>query len=548
MKHAELFARYLDGELSDAEALPLFEEIASDPAGLEEFLSQRQIHAELRALLNSGARPEAFAAGVLSARTRRATDDFVRAVQTRLPPKKKTFRWARLAAAAAALAAALAGFLFLRDAERAPVVRDRVPPRPAEKPAPAPRAAEAPPIPAPPPEPPKEAPTPKEIVKPQEEPPRPIPEPPKPKEEAVKPTEEPPPRPPVPKPEPSPPPPPAPAPVKTRIAFARIDRALGSVECEGKGSVEGSELFAGQTLTIGAGRATIVYPDSTKLRIDEQSEVSFGENGKRIELKRGRLLADVARQPKGQPVTLATPHAEIEVLGTRFALLCMAESTRIDVEEGAVRFARASDGRSIRVTTGNFATAPGTPFLARPIPAILFQENFNAFGGEKPPAGWEAPERASFAVVDSKGEKVLVPGQLNRPVRIGIPWRIDRESYAVQMRFRFGERRIQRLGLQFDHGGLSIEVDPEQNQARLAVVEPEKEPQVLAHKAVSLKGGSWHAWRVEVRGRKIRLLVDGGEVLSHEAPALEDASRVSLVGRGANGFECDDVQILRLGP
>jgi hypothetical protein len=67
-------------------------------------------------------------------------------------------------------------------------------------------------------------------------------------------------------------------------------------------------------------------------------------------------------------------------------------------------------------------------------------------------------------------------------------------------------------------------------------------------KSVTLRTGVWHAWRTEVRGRRLRLFLDATEIFTHDLETLEDAGRISLVGQGPAPVEFDDVQVLRLSP
>jgi hypothetical protein len=81
------------------------------------------------------------------------------------------------------------------------------------------------------------------------------------------------------------------------------------------------------------------------------------------------LVADVAKQPAEKSMILRTPQAEVAVLGTRFTLAAEKESTRLQVEEGAVRFTRTEDRQSIEVRSGYQAVAaPNTPLAPAPLP------------------------------------------------------------------------------------------------------------------------------------------------------------------------------------
>jgi hypothetical protein len=55
-------------------------------------------------------------------------------------------------------------------------------------------------------------------------------------------------------------------------------------------------------------------------------------------------------------MVLRTPHAEAAVLGTRLVLTVLPAASRLEVEQGRVRFARRNDGAAIEVAAGQFAS------------------------------------------------------------------------------------------------------------------------------------------------------------------------------------------------
>src|SRR5688572_17705805 len=67
------------------------------------------------------------------------------------------------------------------------------------------------------------------------------------------------------------------------------------------------------------------------------------------------LRANAVKQPPGAPMILATPQAEIVVLGTKFKLSGGTEVTYIETDEGAVQLTRKIDGESIEVGAGHWA-------------------------------------------------------------------------------------------------------------------------------------------------------------------------------------------------
>ena len=153
----------------------------------------------------------------------------------------------------------------------------------------------------------------------------------------------------------TPAPPPAPAPAKTPDVPPTVAEAAVAV-------FEGvRDLRAGERV---AGPGIVRWPDGS--RVELAAGADFGElrpNGGR--LAQGVLHAQVAKQLRG--FSVATPHGEAVVLGTRFTLKVDAAATALEVEEGKVRLKR-SDGMGVDVGPGLAAVAAkGVALAARPI-------------------------------------------------------------------------------------------------------------------------------------------------------------------------------------
>lgn len=138
----------------------------------------------------------------------------------------------------------------------------------------------------------------------------------------------------------------------------------------------GQSILEGQSIVTEGGRSSLLvdYPDHTRLEIGGDTVVrrltdEKDKSRKLVVLEQGILNADVSKQPPGKSMILRTPQAEVGVLGTRFLLAAEKEATRLQVEEGAVRFTRTEDKKSIEVRSGFFAVAaPGKPLDPAPLP------------------------------------------------------------------------------------------------------------------------------------------------------------------------------------
>ncbi len=157
---------------------------------------------------------------------------------------------------------------------------------------------------------------------------------------------------------------------------ATVERVHGEVFIMTKGSAEPAS--PGSTVVAGQGMTTRGASSHAVLRFVDGSEVALGgetaierldetETGKLVQVARGRIQAEVAKQPAGRPMVLTSPHARATVLGTRLRF-AVDRSTRLDVEEGRVRLAKTQDGSSIDLPAGSYAVAePGSALVARPI-------------------------------------------------------------------------------------------------------------------------------------------------------------------------------------
>ncbi len=279
--------------------------------------------------------------------------------------------------------------------------------------------------------------------------PSPIPEP------QAPPRPEPPPPPPAPKPAPEVKPP---APAETRTAVARLEDVHGEVVV-----LSGSErlpaggdldLFEGQGVeAAGAESGTAVkFPDGTRLDLEAGAsllEVMERGEGKRARFERGRLSADVPRQPSGRPLVIATPHAEARVLGTRFTLLVEEESTRIEVREGKVRLTRRGGLAVVDVAAGHFAVAAaGTPLVSKPIPPEVVRVSFGPADAPLAPgfirddgSPWDEARGRGWSR-DRRSSARLRPGAKESLLRQHVPAGSARSSDRWEIRLPEGKYHV----------------------------------------------------------------------------------------------------------
>ena len=137
--------------------------------------------------------------------------------------------------------------------------------------------------------------------------------------------------------------------------IARVSRAGGGagglLRCDRDGRTcapiaNGGDVAPGSRLrTDEMTRAYLSLADGSMLALDRSTEIVFG-SGRRAELVRGAIAADVAHLPTGT-ARFDLPQGRAEVLGTKFALRADDAWTSVDVSRGAVRL---QDGKSRSVT------------------------------------------------------------------------------------------------------------------------------------------------------------------------------------------------------
>jgi hypothetical protein len=149
-----------------------------------------------------------------------------------------------------------------------------------------------------------------------------------------------------------------------RVTLVRGDK--------GRQAEAAASLCAGDRLLTGPeSAATVRYRDGTLVEIEGAASVDFRRStdgaGKTIWIERGSLSAQVAPQPRGEPMLFDSRGATTRVLGTSLRVCVAGDETRVQVREGRVQLTRKSDGKALTVAGGEFAVAAPQTFMAAPI-------------------------------------------------------------------------------------------------------------------------------------------------------------------------------------
>lgn len=360
-------------------------------------------------------------------------------------------------------------------------------------------------------------------------------------------------------PPPLPPPPRQPIAPPTIAALATVETTEGTVLLRNEPASRGSTIRAGDALiTRGpSSRVTFVFTDRTRVRLAGDSiadKISLNERGgKHILLKHGSLTADVSKQPAGRPFSIRTPRADVRVLGTRLSLDVKEDATRLEVEEGRVRLTRRADGRSVDVRAGHYAlAADGIALTARKIVPTLFADSFEESPLDQWPAQWirhatQPGTRSGFRVTADParaGNRILGIPQGGGPTQHAfIPLQDWPDDVIVRFRMRLTGTRISRAGIQFESGSLFPSLEFDATADVLRVDWPRGK--ALSQTSLRIPPGQWTAWIIRVRRDRFTVTVAGRTLLDRTVSGFGPITAASLVSRGADPAEFDDVRVER---
>lgn len=123
----------------------------------------------------------------------------------------------------------------------------------------------------------------------------------------------------------------------------------------------GLRLMPGDLLkTTTNGPTLITYGrETTRIVVASDTEVKFlnWKEGKRFDLRQGRIEATVAHQSRNHSMVWRTAQAEATVLGTELALEAATNRTTLEVLDGKVELSSRANGQVIQVTNSQYAVA-----------------------------------------------------------------------------------------------------------------------------------------------------------------------------------------------
>lgn len=215
----------------------------------------------------------------------------------------------------------------------------------------------------------------------------------------------------------------------------------------------GEPVRAGRLVLDGDNAVAVLrFRDGTNLTLTGETELEVDdEAGKRLDLRRGTLSAEVTPQPVGRPLVITTATARLEVVGTALTVDAGADVTTLAVESGTVRMERLADRQAVEVAAGqqasvSFDPAGGIAVIPRPRIPDSWRVDF----AQRPPSHWAGtwtapadgvPGRMAavpyVAGRDAGGKPITHHGvRVNAPDAARRPFVRLRDDSRVTLRFR----------------------------------------------------------------------------------------------------------------
>ena len=206
-----------------------------------------------------------------------------------------------------------------------------------------------------------------------------------------------------------------------------------------------AELRAGASIhVVGlASLAVLRLDDGTEISLAGETRIDFHRQGDQtsLTLHEGHLSANVTHQATERPLLIHTPGAEMQILGTRFAVSADDETSELGVRHGRVLLKRLTDGETVDVFTGQYAVVSQRAALeARPWPKTpeTWSEDFE----NGLPDGWrygqwlrDGPAEDSRGVVLA-ARRFALDGSESELHRITLPkrwmeglWRLEEDTH-----------------------------------------------------------------------------------------------------------------------
>jgi len=303
----------------------------------------------------------------------------------------------------------------------------------------------------------------------------------------------------------------------------RVEASVASVEGSAWVVRGGSKVPASSDPALRYGDRILTGPDSrSELRLRDGSRPRLLDHteavlGERIQLKEGTLRCDI--RPQSRPLVFQTPHAEATAIGTEFELSAAWKETRLHTAVGHVRL--GADGRSVDVKAGQIGVADAQGVVRwDPVCAFDFRKM------QELPSQM-APMFCGSAIIHAPARKIVTDAGRVKLTEGGLKLGSDSAQNGLtdlQWKDEVGEDVIVEvevaagpkwgLGLALSGNGFEgyrvffAAIDDYPNGIAIDTIWPQ-DCIILARDPRPISYDRDHTLRVERRGRRIRVWVDG---------------------------------------
>ena len=126
---------------------------------------------------------------------------------------------------------------------------------------------------------------------------------------------------------------------------------------EPRAASAGMDLRSGDIIESrgGASAATLTFADQSRLMLVSDSSLAL--SAKSLVLHRGRLMASIQQQSASESFLISAPHANVQVLGTKFTLESLSNQTNLNVLHGRVGVTSPAAQNRVEVSQGEYLVA-----------------------------------------------------------------------------------------------------------------------------------------------------------------------------------------------
>ena len=373
--------------------------------------------------------------------------------------------------------------------------------------------------------------------------------------------------------------PPPPAVGGGHVAY--VDRTRGDVEIARAGSDRwfdakpGFALSAGDRVRVKLAFAKISFESGSALYANQWTTLAVrtADDVPSVDLVAGEVYVETVKRDVGFRVE--TPHGRAVDLGTRFGVqVDRVRGTTVVVAEGRVEASTEGGSAAVRadeeVLLVRRTMPPGAVREARDVDKrlawvegdrerlLLFADDFQRSPPERWPARWlkhetEAATRSGFRVLADGAEPANRVVTCPRPApgesqHAYVPLAAYPATFEVSLRMRLPGGRNSRAGVEFVDTGDRVHPEVTYDAGSGLLKGTHRRPAVrdVSTAPLRLEPGCWYDVTITVTPTRIEGRVGDAAALGLDISGAGRMVRASLVSRGADAAEFDDIRIVKL--